>query len=165
MTEVHQVLDRLAAIGASAEAAGDRLILRAGSKPVPADLVGELRRLKANVLSALAYSSLAQSTDWRARHQESVWFWGALHPKQEALSIAWGEMQYLWRKRHWEPLAAGTCAGCGRPLGSGPVLPLDQGTAVHIATLDCVIAYGDRWRSAATRGLRALGLLPPTGDK
>jgi hypothetical protein len=165
VTEVRDVLDRLAAIGAFAEVRGDRLVLRAGHKAVPADLVRELRRLRPKVLPALASRSLAEARDWCARHQESLRFWAALYPEHEALGIAWGEMQWQWRKRHWEPTPKGVCAGCDQPLGSGPVLPLDQGNVVHIAMFDCVIAYGERWRGVATRALKALGLVPPPEDK
>lgn len=45
MSSVSELLDRLAEIGATIRPAGDHLILRAGSKPVPAALVKRLHRV------------------------------------------------------------------------------------------------------------------------
>jgi hypothetical protein len=47
------VLAALARIGATIEAAGDRLVLRAGDTPIPADLVGRVRAAKAELLTVL----------------------------------------------------------------------------------------------------------------
>jgi hypothetical protein len=53
------------------------------------------------------------------------------------------------------------CAGCGEPIGGLPALDLPDGTRVHSGDrLDCLFAFGERWRSEATAGLIALGLDP-----
>jgi len=47
------------------------------------------------------------------------------------------------------------------------IVPLDlqDGNRVHLAdSLDCLFAFGERWRREATAGLRALGLNPPDGE-
>jgi hypothetical protein len=49
-----RTLDRLAEVGAKVEAAGNRLIVRAGPRPVPGELVQRLREAKADVLAGLA---------------------------------------------------------------------------------------------------------------
>jgi hypothetical protein len=56
MTAARDLLADLAAIGATVEPVGDRLILRAGAVPVPAALVARIRDAKAEVLAALAPS-------------------------------------------------------------------------------------------------------------
>jgi hypothetical protein len=43
-------------------------------------------------------------------------------------------------------------------------LDLADGTRVHLDEahrLDCLLAFGERWRGEAVAGLRALGLDPP----
>jgi len=58
------------------------------------------------------------------------------------------------------------CAGCNEPIGGLPALDLADGTRVHFDethALDCLFAFGERWRGDATGGLRALGLDPPAG--
>ncbi|MGH7100398.1 MAG: hypothetical protein ACREE4_22510, partial [Stellaceae bacterium] len=59
------------------------------------------------------------------------------------------------------------CAGCREPIGGFDALPLGEGNRVHLGEahgLDCLLAYGRRWRGAATRALVAMGLLPPADD-
>jgi hypothetical protein len=65
MSSVSELLDRLAEIGATIRPAGDHLILRAGSKPVPAALVKRLHRAKAEVLD-IARGALLGSAVYRA---------------------------------------------------------------------------------------------------
>jgi hypothetical protein len=54
MTMARNLLRDLALIGATIQPEGDRLILRAGAIPVPAGLVGRVRRAKAELLATLA---------------------------------------------------------------------------------------------------------------
>jgi hypothetical protein len=103
--------------------------------------------------------------DWRARHQESLRFWCGLYPPHEARGIAWGEMENLWHQRYAEFVPPGLCVGCRGLIGGGPVLILSDRNVVHLQTLDCVIAYGERWRKAATIALKAFGLEPPAENK
>jgi hypothetical protein len=53
------------------------------------------------------------------------------------------------------------CAGCGEPVGGFPALTLSDCARVHFERLDCLIRHGERWRSAATAALVAMGLKPP----
>jgi hypothetical protein len=54
MRVAHHLLQHLAAIGATVEPAGDRLILRAGPKGVSAALVKRVRNAKADLMATLA---------------------------------------------------------------------------------------------------------------
>ncbi len=59
-----ELLDRFAEIGASVRPGGeDRLVVRAGARPVPAALVRQLREAKAQILAALASGLEPQAGD------------------------------------------------------------------------------------------------------
>lgn len=62
MTGVHELLDRLKQLGATLSAEGDRLIVRAGSQAVPAELITEIRRAKAEVLESIPPTKLRRSS-------------------------------------------------------------------------------------------------------
>ena len=56
------------------------------------------------------------------------------------------------------------CLTCGKPIDGLAVLDLADGNHVHLDGahgIDCLLAFGERWRGEATAGLRALGLDPP----
>src|SRR5262249_30821454 len=141
---------------------------RAGPVPIPADLVSRVRNAKTEVLVALrppAHLAPAPhelpswgTAEWQARYREALAFWGALHTKEEAAALAWGEMVALWHRRHADRSPPDTCAGCRLPIDGSETLVLGDGTRVHIATLACLIACGERWRGAATQALTAMGL-------
>jgi hypothetical protein len=57
MSAAQEVCRHLAAIGATIEQAGDRLLLRAGPKPVPADIIRRVREAKADLLILLRQTS------------------------------------------------------------------------------------------------------------
>jgi hypothetical protein len=42
---------------------------------------------------------------------------------------------------------------------------LADGNRVHFETLECILRYGERWRSEAAARLQALGIYPPTGSE
>jgi hypothetical protein len=108
-------------------------------------------------------TALDKATDWPARHREALTHWSALHPADEAASLAWGEIADRWHRLHGERVPAGRCAGCGELIGDRPALDLADHNRVHFDALDCLLDYGRRWRDAATRALVALGLPPPDG--
>jgi hypothetical protein len=79
-----------------------------------------------------------------------------------SIQIAWGLGLSEHHKRHGAPHPAGRCAGCGARIDIGERM-LD-GALLHVGGeqgLDCLITYGDRWRSEARAGLITLGLNPP----
>lgn len=154
------LLAEIAGAGARIEARGERLRLTA-SKPLPADLVARIRAAKPALLAALA-----EVSDWQARHLEALSHWGALRPA-DAARLAWGELQVRWHRLHGERVPEWQCAGCGEPIGGGEALMLSDSNRVHLdqaRRFECLIAYGQRWRGAATRALEKLGLKPPAEE-
>ena len=92
------------------------------------------------------------------------WRIGAFHPADEAARLAWGEIENHWHMQYGERVPHWQCAGCREPIGGLPALGLADSNRVHLDGahgLDCLLAFGKRWRAEATTGLRALGLDPP----
>jgi hypothetical protein len=156
MSAVHALLRRLSEIGAIINPAGDKLVVRAGTRPIPGELVRTMRDRKVELLAALA-----EAAEWRARYREALAHRSMLHPAEEAAGIAWGEMVNRWHKLHGEKVPEWQCAGCGALLGGFDALDLADGNRVHLDTLDCLARYGRRRRGTATRALAAMGLQPP----
>jgi hypothetical protein len=148
------LLAAVRAAGGTIRRDGD-LIRLAAPAPLPVDLVERIRAAKAAVLIALD-----ESSDWHARHQEALAYWVVLHPIDEAERLAWGELENRWHRLHGERVPRHLCAGCRRPLGDAAALDLADGCRVHLDAFHCLLDYGDRWRDAATRALRAMGLQP-----
>lgn len=144
----HSPLTAVAAAGGRFEVRGDRLRLTA--REILPLIVVE--------------NALAEARDWHQRHREALAHHRVLHPESEATGIAWGEMVNRWHRLHGEKVAEWTCAGCGALIGGREVLMLADSNRVHLDTLDCLLAYGRRWRGAATRALAAMGLEPPAEE-
>ena len=149
-----RLLDRAREAGLAIATAGDKLIVRGPRQAEPV-----VRLLAANKGQILA--ALADAKDWQSRHWEAVSHWNALHDKDTATRLAWGEMllggtdcmAHAWQ-----------CAGCEGPIGGLPTLHLSDGNRVHLDTLDYLIGYGARWRGAAMDALAIMGLEPPAGE-
>jgi hypothetical protein len=178
MSTAADLLDRLGEVGAKVEAAGNRLIVRAGPKPVPGELVQRLREAKADVLAALApagRSPAAAAAFYPCYPREAVWWrrhfvirtidrsLSGARSHAEAAQLAWGDLRDRWNTLHGERVSPDLCCGCRRPIGDGRTLKLGDGNRVHFDDLDCLLQHGRRWRRAATRALVALGLRPPAG--
>jgi len=87
-------------------------------------------------------------------------------PRQEAEGLAFGDVTVEWHRRHGTRSDPRRCAGCGGELAGEANLVLCDGARVHLGAVhgvNCVIAYGQKWRGAAVAALRALGLDPPKG--
>jgi len=138
--------------GLAVAIAGDKLVVRGPQRAEP--VVRLLAVHKSAIMAALA-------ADWRARHREALAYWGALHPAPEAAWLAWGEIEDRWHRLHGERVPHWQCSGCRKRLGGRAALDLADGNRVHLDNLDCLLSFGERWRSEATAGLRALGLDPP----
>ncbi len=159
MSVARELLDCLAEIGATVRPAGDnRLIVRAGPKPVPAELVRRLREAKVEILALVAplpetkdrakVADPAEARHWRDRFAARIVHW--CHDDrgwEEAERLAFGELILAWHRFH----------GAG-PEPDGARLHLDA-----VRGVDCIIAYGTSWRGTAVAGLQALGLHPPAG--
>jgi hypothetical protein len=134
---------------------GDMIEL-AAPRPLPADLVACIREAKPVLLAILA-----EATDWRVRHREALAYWGALQPAALAARLAWGGLLARWHRLHGARVPKWQCAGCREPIAGLAALDLSDGNRVHLATLDCLLSFGKRWRTEAVAGLRALGFDPP----
>jgi hypothetical protein len=178
MSAAAELLDRLAAIGATIEPKGDHLLLRAGTEAVPAELVRRVRDLKRDVLAALTRAQRASTPVNRDRMDTAeAWSWhewqaarivhwfGGGHPWDESQRLAFGELILAWHGRHGALPDPGRCAGCDDEFpGEGGLVVDRDGARVHFdgsRGVHCIIAFGRRWRGAAVAGLRALGLDPP----
>jgi hypothetical protein len=151
------LLARAHAAGLVVAMAGGKLVVRGPRQAEP--VVRLLAEHKPVVIAALA-------ADWRARHREALAYWRAFHSTEEAARLAWGELEDCWHRLHAMRAPQCQCAGCDQPIGSLPVLDLADSNRVHLDDthrLDCLLAFGERWRREATAGLRALGLYPPGG--
>ena len=158
MSSVSELLDRLAEIGATIRPAGDHLILRAGSKPVPAALVKRLHRAKAEVLAVIS----PEAPYWGRRFTALTFAWGAgKRDWQTARRLAWGDLQNEWHKKHGRQWPQWQCAGCEKPIGGLDAVNLSDGNRVHFEPIDCMIDFGRRWRGDARTALVGLGLEPP----
>jgi hypothetical protein len=142
------------AAGLSVARDGDELVIRGPRRAEPVARL--LLSRKVEVIRALA-----NATGWPARHREAFTHWRALHPESEAARLAWGELQDRWHMQYGERVPHWRCAGCREPIGRLAALDLADGNRVHLDHLDCLLSFGERWRSEAAAGLRALGLDPP----
>jgi|HubBroStandDraft_6_1064221.scaffolds.fasta_scaffold07060_3 hypothetical protein len=144
-------------------------------RPLPAELVEALRRSKTDILRLISRKRAndkervpADDTEWwldlfneRAAHRQ---FDGG-YSRAEAERRAFNEMILEWQARHGgrpDPLR---CVGCGDELPANSGLALTDGARVHfdVRGVNCIIAYGRKWRAAAAAALRAIGLVPPQG--
>jgi hypothetical protein len=114
-----ELLDRFAEIGASVLPGGeDRLVVRAGARPVPAALVRQLREVKAEILAALASDLEPQAGDAGdadAKPAAAAFLQSDHPPGAERLSVS-----HQSQGTHEEVLKAGKDADATYPLGLEP---------------------------------------------
>jgi hypothetical protein len=74
----------------------------------------------------------------------------------------WGEAINEWHRRHGKKPDPTRCAGCGQRHDDGcRTMRLPDDAVVHLGDvhgLNCLIEYGQRWRTAAADGLRAMDI-------
>jgi hypothetical protein len=92
------------------------------------------------------------------------WF-GGKREWEEARQLAWGNLQSEWWRRHARRWPHWQCSGCEQPIGGLAAIDLPDGNRVHLNPLDCAIAFGKRWRSAADAGVAGFGLVPPPSSR
>jgi len=164
------LLNRAHAAGLDVAADGDRLVIRG---PRSAEAVARLLiEHKPEVLAALIPAGQNVVADhpawWRDRYATRIAHW--FHSGRrwhEAELVAFSEVMLEWHRRRGTRADPRRCAGCGDELSSYVGLLVDrEGVRVHfdaVRRVDCIIAYGQKWRGAAAAGLVALGLDPPSG--
>jgi hypothetical protein len=172
MTAARKLLDAATAAGARFEVCGDRLRVMA-QRPLPNELVDDLRRAKAEILRLiprwLSSDDAGEAASWRDRYAAGIARWSLNGERQwhEAERLAFADLILEWHRRHGSLSDPGRCAGCGDELPdhAGAIIDRDR-SRVHfddVRRIDCIIAYGTRWRGAAVAGLHALGIEPPEG--
>lgn len=87
MTDPVLIVARLLDAGADVTRQGDRLILRAGEKPVPAEVVALVRRHKRLLLDLLFEDPMAPETDEREERAAIIEYDGGL-PREWAERLA-----------------------------------------------------------------------------
>jgi hypothetical protein len=165
MSGAVELLRRLSEIGATVNPAGDKLVVRAGARPVPAELVKHLRAAKAEVLAALTPATGGRDAAWWRRELTVRTLVLGERSRGEAERLAFDHLVLEWHRDHGARVPEWQCAGCGKPIGGPEVLALADGNRVHFQALDCLLRYGERWRAAATAALRAFGLHPSEGSE
>jgi hypothetical protein len=155
--------------GLSVWADGDRLVIRGPRRAEP--VVRVLIAHKPEVMTALSLPPHTEAAwnigQWSQLYREKlqVWLGSGRYTESEAEGLARAELKCRWHRLHGERVPASTCAGCGEPIADTEALDPGDGTRVHFATAGCLIRYGERWRSAATQALLAMGLTPPCGPE
>jgi hypothetical protein len=79
----------------------------------------------------------------------------------DAHRLTLGEAECVWHERYGAVPDRDHCAGCGVLMIDHPGSPLPDGARVHLDEVhgvECLIAYGDRWRGAARAALEAMGI-------
>lgn len=168
------LLRRAQEAGLAIHADGDKLVIRGPKRAEPVARL--LLDHKPDVLAALAPRTAPDTTardgdageraGWRDRYAGRIVHWfRAGRPWQEAERLAFSKMILEWHRRHGMRVRPGFCAGCGDDLPEDTGMAIDRdGARVHfdgVRGVDCIIAFGTRWRGAAVAGLQALGLHPP----
>jgi hypothetical protein len=149
----------------------------AGPPPLLADpgpkVAGATKAIKATKpplqsLSSLMSRSASDDLDpryWHELHEERSAFrqYDGGYCREEAERLAWGELQNRWHMARGERVPNHVCAGCRCPTLNGETLDLIDGCRVHVGggEVDCLVLWGEHWRSAATLALMAMGLRPP----
>lgn len=167
------ILHRLSEIGATVNASGDRLIVRAGATRVPAELVRGVRAARTELLAMLKPSAGQSDAAILELDQAGAAWWRrefrvrTIHRLAvgrtlgEAERLAWGDLQVHWHRLHGKQYPFSQCAGCGEAIGAAPALELADQNRVHFRAIDCLIRYGELWRGDAAQALATLGLAPP----
>jgi hypothetical protein len=163
------LLSRARDAGLAVAAEGDKLVIRGPKRAEPVAWL--LLEHKLEVMAALAPAKptskgVEPGPDpawWRQHHLVRTinWALSGARPESQARAIAWGELLNEWHRRHGTRVPRWQCAGCGQPIGGLAALALADENRVHLDKLDCLLSFGERWRSEAAAGLRALGVDPP----
>jgi hypothetical protein len=165
-----ELIEAATAAGARFDVSGDSLRISA-PHPLSDALVGELRRAKPDILRLLRAGDDPSATryEWRNRYRARVIRWYGCGEREwcDAERLAYGELLNAWHRQQGAASVPGRCAGCGDDLAESGGLIVDcDGTRVHfdaVRGVDCLIAFGRCWRSAAVAGLQRLGIEPPHG--
>jgi hypothetical protein len=164
MNAARELLYDLAEIGATIKTAGDRLILRAGSAAIPADLIARIRQTKAELLDTLSVAPSNDgwtAEDWRVFYNEragSFEFDGEL-PRAPAEAQAFEACIIEWLNRNPAPSLPGRCAWCSRcERSSDAVVPFGTEPGTHAwLHWECWRPWQEARRGEAEMALSQIG--------
>jgi hypothetical protein len=172
MSGAFDLLQIATAAGAKFMVTGDRVRVMA-PRPLPRDLVEELRREKPALIQLLSADAElfpaaepAFATDWLDlfKQRRSSWELDGQRSQAEAAVLAYGDCIWRWHRQHHKPQRMSGCAACGEPLTAGDAFDIDDRVQVHFDRgFSCIRRYGIAWRSKAVAGLRTVGVEPPPG--
>jgi hypothetical protein len=150
MSAAHDLLADLDQIGARLEPAGDRLILRAGPKAIPAALVRRVREAKTDLLATLAVRTVhtvLRSGEDRERSGKSS--------PDEVKHRTFESRVVEWLNQHPTPSSPGRCAWCGMSESPGAVvLPFGTEPGTHTwLHSECWPAWHEARRASAVTDL------------
>jgi hypothetical protein len=153
------LLHQARAAGLRVQAAGSQLQISGPKRAEP--LVKLLAEHKAAVLAII---DLADKDDhWSERYTALTFLWsnGGRRDWRSARRLAWGDIQSEWHMLHGLRVRRWQCAGCQQPISGDAALDLPDDNRVHFEEINCLIAFGRRWRSFADARLIACGLISP----
>ena len=154
----------------------DRLRWRAPKGTVGPQEVAAMRHHKVEIIHLLSRQKDGGQSDPKGDMPDAwrVW-WRARIQRHKRLGrdgdlgglLTWGEAENIWHRRHGMKPDPARRGGCNELLSGRARLDMGDDTLVHwdaAAGLDCLAAYGVRWRADATAGLVVLGIEPPRGQ-
>jgi hypothetical protein len=148
MTALAEVFDDVIAADITFRVNGDAVKVRAPAV-LPPELVTRLRAAKVDIIS-LHHEWLERLHHYARRYDHEV-----------APRMAYNTVLTDWHLSCGHVPARTHCAGCGRPLVSGePDMVLPDGAHLHDSDA-CLVAWGDKWRTAAAAALQRLGINAP----
>jgi hypothetical protein len=162
------LLDRARRAGLAVRVQGETLVIRGPKRAEP--LARMLIEHKPDVVAALTPKRACEAGEakqWRNRYAAHIshWFLHGQRDWYDAERIAFGELILDFHRQHGARFDSHHCAGCGDLLAADAGTTVDHDSVrIHFGAVhgvDCLIAFGQRWRSAAVAGLQGLGIEPP----
>ena len=147
MNAARDLLDHLAKIGATVQPAGDRLVLRAGPRGIPATLLNRVREAKADLIATLSAPVVHGPSEADARSHE-LGGSKCLRQRTEASIVK-------WLNDHPAPSQLERCAWCHRPHSpSAVVVPFGNEPGGHTwLHVECWPAWHQARRAEAAAAL------------
>jgi hypothetical protein len=169
---VQHLVEDIAAIGATIEAAKDRIVLRAGSTAIPANLISRIRLAKAELLETLAARPANHkwaAEEWQAFFDERAGvteFDGGLS-RTSAEAKAFEACIIEWLNINPAPSLPGRYAWCGRAeTRDAVVLPYGAEPGTHAwLHAECWAMWQEDRRAQAVKSLMQMGIGPASVNR
>jgi len=148
MSALAEVFDDVIAADITLVVNGDHVKVRAPEALAP-DLLARLRAVKVDIIS-LHHEWLERLHHYARDYDHEV-----------ASRMAYNVVLSDWHLQCGQVPARTTCAGCGKPLNDWQQkMVLQDGAHLHDSD-ECLAAYGETWRTAASEALQRLGIYKP----